>query len=375
LIFFKGATAAQIIPEVVESASHVTVFQRSPNWILDRNDALISPTVRSLYQYIPFLQKRTRASMMDEREQFHQLVTDGESPMAEQARTMTVRKLLEVFPHDEEMRRKLTPDFHPGCKRVILSDTYLPALSKPNCTLETKPITRITKGGIIVSDDKNTAEEAFDLIVFATGFRAVDHLHPLKITGAWGRSLDDIWKGGARALYGVTLEDMPNFGVLYGPNTNLAHNSLILQIESQAKYVATLADMVLSAKMKGRSLTIVPRRNVLEAYNEDLQRHLGQTSFADNRCESWFKDKTGLITTNWSGTAIEYQKMMSIVKWEDYELEGSGAFEARKKKEIKLNRVVEETLLSNRSLFLGASAALTVILWVVAPRGVSTWIN
>lgn len=367
-MIFEGATAAQIIPEVVESAAHVTVFQRSPNWILDRNDSGISRTVRTLYQYIPFLQKRTRASMMDVREQFHQLVTDGESPMAEQARRMTARKLLEAFPHDPGMRRKLTPDFHPGCKRVILSDTYLPALSRPNCTLETKPIMRITKRGVLVSDDENAAEEAFDLIVFATGFRAVDHLYPLKIAGKRGRTLADIWKGGARALYGITLEDMPNFGVLYGPNTNLAHNSLILQIESQAKYIAGLVDMVLNAKKREMGLTIVPRREILESYNENLQRHLGQTSFADNRCESWFKDKTGLITTNWSGTAIEYQKMMSVVKWEDYELEGSGAFEPKRKRETRLNRVVEETLVSNRSLFLGASAAFTAILWAVSHR-------
>jgi cation diffusion facilitator CzcD-associated flavoprotein CzcO len=364
--FLTGATAAQIIPEVVKGASHVRVYQRSPNWVLDRNNASISPITRTLYQLLPVLRTRTRASMMDSREEFHKLITDGHSDMAEKAHMMTTRKLREAFPHDEEMRLKLRPNFHPGCKRVILSDDYLPALSHAHCTLETRPIVRMTRGGIAVSANDllghDGIEDAqFDLVVLATGFRAVDHLYPLKITGAHGRSLSDVWEGGARALYGVMIEDMPNFGVLYGPNTNLAHNSLILQIESQARYLATLVDAVLSSKDEGKNLGISPRKKVVETYNENLQRQLGKTSFADTRCSSWFKDRTGLITTNWSGTAIEYQKLMSTVRWDDFEFTGSGADRFKQLEHTKLGRVVEETAISNQTFLVGASAALLSI--------------
>jgi hypothetical protein len=362
----KGATAAQIIPEVVKVASHVTVYQRSPNWILDRKDACISPLFRGLYRYLPVLQARTRASMMEIRERFHLLVTDSDSDMAGEARKATNRKLLEAFPEDPKMRQKLMPDFHPGCKRVILSDDYLPALSQPNCTLETRPIARLTTSGIEVFTNQpctkgETKEEPFDLIILATGFRAVDHLHPLKIEGTHGRSLSQVWKRGARALYGITIESMPNFAVLYGPNTNLAHNSLILQIESQVRYIAALVTAVLQARNEGKSLSIVPRSNVLETYNDSLQHHLAKTSFADSRCGSWFKDQTGLITTNWHGTAIDYQKLVSTLRWDDYKLSGSGAEDVRQKGEKNLGRVVEEITLSNQTVLTGLLVALFLV--------------
>ena len=201
-------------------------------------------------------------------------------------------------------------------------------------------------------------------MVLATGFRAVDHLHPLQITGVGGRSLTDIWKGGARALYGISLEDMPNFGILYGPNTNLAHNSLILQIETQGRdYIATLVSAVLGSKNEGKNLKIIPRIKVLKAYNEDLQRRLEKTSFADSRCTSWFKDKTGLITTNWFGTAIDYQKMMSVVRWSDFELTGPGTDKYKHGEQISLGRVVEETMISSWNLWLVNFSRLCGYFW------------
>jgi len=152
------------------------------------------------------------------REAFYDVVAKRESEMTRLAKTMHETALMKAFPNDPEMRKKLTPDYHPGCKRIILSDDFFPALAKPNCRLETRPIFRITETGIEVEGGES---EEFDLIVLATGFKTVDFMHQIKMHGTNGRALADVWKGGARALYGTVVEDMPNFGMLYGPNTNL----------------------------------------------------------------------------------------------------------------------------------------------------------
>jgi hypothetical protein len=302
--------------------------------------------------------------MMEKREEFHTLVTDGDSDLAEEARRMTAQKLMEAFPADIEMRRKLTPSFHPGCKRVILSDDYFPALARANCSLETRRINRISKTGIEVVDsvegDNKTAIETedFDLIVLSTGFRAVDFLHPITVQGPKGRSLEEVWAGGTKALYGVTVESMPNFAMLYGPNTNLSHNSLILMIETQSRYISTLISAVQTARNKGEILSITPRKDRVDKFNAQIQSSLAKTSFADQRCTSWFKNVEGTITTNWHGTAVDYQQLMSKVDWDDYELEGPAASELKTRRTMEIGRVAEEKQIGTLISIVGLVAAV-----------------
>lgn len=171
-----------------------------------------------IFKYVPPVMKRIRATQMDFRESFYDAVTDGNSPFAGLIRSSCLDQMHAALPDQPELWAKLTPKYNPGCKRVIISDDYYPCLAQPNISLETRPISRITETGVEV---EGGASEEFDLIICATGFRTVEFMHPIKITGAHGRSLSDIWNGGARAYYGVTVEDVPNFGMLYGPNTNL----------------------------------------------------------------------------------------------------------------------------------------------------------
>ena len=341
-----GATAAQIVPEVAKTASHLTVFQRTPNWIIPRYDMDVPSPVQYMFKYIPPSLWRFRATLMDFREYLFKAVTGGDAKSSDTIRKMTASKLKEALPDRPELREKLTPDYSPGCKRIIISDDYYPTLGRDNVTLNTSPIERITESGIRTSD----GEEEFDLIVLATGFRTVEFMHPIKVVGKDNRELGDIWKDGARALYGVGVESLPNFAMLYGPNTNLGHNSIILMIEAQARYAGRLISAVMGARREGETLTITPKEDRVEEFNKELQEQISHTSFADPKCNSWYKNEKGIITNNWSGTVVDYQKLLSKINWNDFELSGYNAQQLAKKKTARIGRVVEETTITFKAI-------------------------
>lgn len=217
-IIGNGATSAQIAPEVAKVASQLTIYQRTPNWVVPRFDGPVSEFQKALFRWLPPLQWRKRALQMDFRESFYAVVADEDSDFAHLVRGQCKTMMKAQLPDEPELWGKLTPGYAPGCKRVIITDDYYPTLARQNVELETRRITSITDAGIEVDGDE---EQLFDVIVLATGFRTVEFMHPIKIYGSSGRSLEDIWRNGARAYNGVTVEDLPNFGMFYGPNTNL----------------------------------------------------------------------------------------------------------------------------------------------------------
>jgi hypothetical protein len=304
--------------------------------------------------------------MMDFRESFYSAVTDGESEFATLIRTSCIDAMKTQIPNGQEsgLWDKLTPDYNPGCKRVIISDDYYPAVASPKTTLETDKIARITETGIELT---NGTIHEHDIIVLATGFRTVEFMYPIKITGTGGRSLSDIWSSGACALYGTTVPSLPNFGMFYGPNTNLGHNSIILMIEAQSRYLNALVSAVLDARNRGSRIGIMPRAERTDEFNEQIQAILRESSFADPKCGSWYKNAEGRITNNWSGTVVEYQEVLSKVDWEDFETtEQKAEMGARASKvvfgsgkmETKIGRVREETVVSNTVLALGMLSAV-----------------
>jgi hypothetical protein len=309
--------------------------------------------------------------MMDFRESFHDAVTSGESEFADIIRTSCVDMMKQHIPNRPQLWQKLTPEYNPGCKRVIISDDYYPALANPKTTLETNKIRRITETGIEMEDGTH---HEHDLIVLATGFRTVEFLYPIKVTGTKDRSLSAIWSNGASALYGVTVPSLPNFGMFYGPNTNLGHNSIILMIEAQSRYLNALVSAVLDARTRGERIGLMPKKDRTDAFNEVMQEVLMNSSFADPKCGSWYKNKDGKITNNWSGTVVDYQKVLSKVDWEDFETtaaqdqegaraedEGGSASKVvfgSGKQETRVGRVREETMVSNTVLALGTLSAV-----------------
>ncbi|KAJ5301843.1 hypothetical protein N7508_006706 [Penicillium antarcticum] len=363
-IIGNGATAAQIAPEVAQIASHMTVYQRTPNWVIPRMDRPVPAFQRALFKYIPPVHWRKRALQMDFREAFHAVIRDENSDFAQIIRDMCTGSMKAQLASKPELWEKLTPDYAPGCKRIIITDDYYPTLARDNVELETRQITHITETGIEI---EGFDEQEYDVIILATGFRTVEFMHPIQIFGTNGRPLQDIWKNGAVAYNGVTVEDLPNFGMFYGPNTNLGHNSIILMIEAQSRYLNGMVSEVIRARQQCKTLSLKPKLAVLKDFNEKLQTALRSTSFADPNCNSWYKRDDGVITNNWSGTVVDYQINLSKVHWQDYDVDGTGKTDVEGKAATKLGRVREETLLSDMTLLMvGTVGVLSAVGYLAA---------
>ncbi|KAK5045942.1 hypothetical protein LTR84_008728 [Exophiala bonariae] len=356
-IIGNGATAAQIIPEIVKEVDHLTIHQRTPNWVIPRLDAAIAPWKRSLYKWVPYVRQRKRADMMDFREAFYDAVFDKTSPTSQFIEAMSKEHLQAQLKDRPELQEKLQPTYAVGCKRVIITDDYFPVFLRDNVKLETGKIDRITANGI-VTDGK---EEEYDLIILATGFRTVEFMHPIEITGKAGRTLSSIWKEGGQALYGVAVESLPNFGMLYGPNTNLGHNSIILMIEAQSRYINAMIKEVIAAKSSGDDLVITPKPSRVKEFNDEIQSELEKSNFADPGCNSWYKMKeSGKITNNWSRNVVAYQKLLSQVDWSDFDLDGPQAKKLSNSQVTHLGRVVEESTVSYQTMGLTALSLAAV---------------
>ncbi|KAF5708311.1 monooxygenase [Fusarium globosum] len=368
-IIGNGATAVQIAPEVAKVASHLSIFQRSPNWLMPRFDAEIPRWKRILFDHVPAVLSRVRAEIMNARESYYQAVNHADSSDSSAMSSVCTQHMQTQLPDRPDLWEKLTPNYPPGCKRILLSDDYYPTLRLPHVILETRHIDRMTNTGVVVREGLQDKEIDLDLIIFATGFQAKDFLHGIHVQGVGDQTLSSKWANGASALYGVTVDNLPNFGMLYGPNTNLGHNSIILMIEAQARYLVPLVKRVLKSRDRGGKLSVVPKALRVQEWNKDLQSSLGSSTFADSRCSSWYKTDSGVVTNNWSGTVVEYQELLSKVDWSDYELGGDGMETVPTGKE-RIGRVVEETRLSTQQLVsITVLSALTTAVYVYRHRG------
>ncbi|TVY56174.1 FAD-binding monooxygenase ktnD [Lachnellula cervina] len=341
----SGCSAVQIIPELAKVAKKVSVFQRTPHWIAPRGDFEISTLRKTLYRYFPFVQRYWRRRYMGINEAEH---ASNNFPNHEENKKLTqvaIDMMHEQLPNQPEMWEKLTPKYPLGCKRVVVSDAFYPALNHPNVELETRAIHSISDHTVRVvgtSGQPEDVESQYDLIVYATGFRASEFLYPMKIYGRNGRALHELWKDGARAYLGTCADDMPNFGIVLGPNTGLLHNSFILIIEAQSRYINGLIKPVLEARKQGGALSLRPRPEKTEEYNVKLQNLLQNFAANDVRCTSWYKTESGRITNLWPGLVLEYQQLMEKVNYGDYESEGSSTSIVQKRPSYKVGRVVEE---------------------------------
>lgn len=282
---------------------------------------------------------------MDENEAGHASQAFHRHQENEQLKQLGLDMMHKQLPNRPDLWEQLTPKFALGCKRVVASDFYFPALNSPNVDLETRPIHSINDAAIrVVGADgqPQDVETDYDLIIFATGFKAQDFLHGLKIVGRNGQTLQGSWKDGARAYLGVCAEDMPNFGMVLGPNTGLLHNSFILMIEAQSRYIGGLIKPVLEAREQGKSLSLTPRHEITEEYNIEMQQRLQAFAVTDDRCHSWYKIGSGRITNLWPGLVKEYQQRLEQVNYGDYTAEGPGQNVLQKKSSHKVGRVIEE---------------------------------
>jgi len=307
----NAASAVQFVPQIAPLAARLTVFQRSANWLMPRKDRLYAPRTQRLLTRFPGLAKLYHDA---------QWFFFGEmqlTPLMKQVKPVQALARLKSLAHlrrqvkDPALRAKLVPDYPIGAKRVLFNDDYYPTLSRPNVELVTDSIARIEPEGVRSGTGQLYTA---DVIIYATGFKSTDFLAPMQITGRGGRDLRQEWAKGARAYLGVTVTGFPNFFMLYGPNTNLGHNSILVMIEAQVGYILDAL-----GKMKARGLRRIDvKRDVLEAYNRSLQQDLAKSVWAATGA-SWYKLADGTITNNWPHSTIRYQRLLREAKLEDYD--------------------------------------------------------
>lgn len=312
----SAASAVQLIPELAKTASHLSVFQRSANWMIPRNDRAIPPEEMALMATnldvaLEFASTNRRLIYENAEHFFWQAFSW--TPEGRAAFTRQAMDHLEAQVEDPELRAKLTPDYPIGCRRVLICDDFYPCLAEPHVDLVTDHIDRITPDGVLTQDG---ASRDFDILVFATGFETTGWEWSVDIVGQSGRSISDTWSDAPEAYLGITVADFPNLFVLYGPNTNLGHNSITFMLERQAEYVVSAMTALEGAGAKA----MAPRVSAQKAFNEKLQADLASTSWADPACNSWYKTGDGRITQNWSGHTRAYADAVAEVKLDDYEL-------------------------------------------------------
>jgi len=308
----NAASAVQFVPQIAPLASQLTIFQRSANWLMPRKDRLYSPRLHRWMGRWPWLARL--------RHQF-QWFFFGEmqlTPLMKQVRVVQWLATLKSKLHlrrqvkDPVLRAKLTPDYPIGAKRVLFNDDYYPTLNRANVRLVTDGIERIEAAGVRIRSGELVAA---DVIIYATGFQATEFLAPITITGAGGRQLRDEWQAGACAYLGVTVSGFPNLFMLYGPNTNLGHNSILVMIEAQVGYII---DAI--RQMDARSVRRLDvKRAVMDEYNRWLQQDLAKSVWAADK-QSWYKLADGTITNNWPHSTIRYRKLLRTADLGAYEL-------------------------------------------------------
>ena len=292
-----GASAIQFVPELAREAARVTVFQRTPAYVLPRADRAYGDRERRRFARWPWLMAAHRALIYLEHDS--RAVGFTRLPWAiDLVGGRASRKLLKQQVPDAALRERLTPHYPIGCKRVLISSDWLPALSRPNVELVTEAIEGVTPAGVRVAGGR---EIEVDAIVLGTGFAASEFLAPMEIRGRGGRPLNEAWANGAEAWLGITVPGFPNFFMLYGPNTNLGHNSIVFMLESQIAHVMRC----LRRLRDERGTTIEVESPPFERYNARMQQRSAKTVFAG--CTSWYVDAGGRHTVNWPGFTTTYR--------------------------------------------------------------------
>jgi cation diffusion facilitator CzcD-associated flavoprotein CzcO len=307
----NAASAIQFIPPLAEQADHVVVYQRSANYIVPRNDRVFSEAEKARFQRYPWLLKLSRLRWYL-RQEFVFFGAMFAGSLRHRFIERAARRYLEQEISDPELRRILTPNYPMGCKRILVSDDYYQALARGGIEIVTSPITGIGQRGVMTEDG---VDRPVDALIYGTGFRATEFLAPLDIKGRRGQRLSDCWRDGAWAHRGVAVPGFPNLFMLYGPNTNLGHNSIIYMVESQVRYIVQCIDKMLAHDIR----LLEPNRASADQYNERLQRDLEATVWG-GECGSWYKNAAGRITNNWPHSSLRYRWSLNWPDFSEYDM-------------------------------------------------------
>ncbi|MET0135325.1 MAG: NAD(P)/FAD-dependent oxidoreductase [Kibdelosporangium sp.] len=302
-----GASAIQFVPRIQPAAARVTVFQRSAPYVVPKPDRAYRRWHHRLFQALPVSQLAGRAGTWCTGELLTIALTSAR-PLGRLVALVSRLHLRRQVP-DARLRARLRPDHRVGCKRVLFSNDWFPALGRPNVDVVTDRITELTPTGVRTADG---GEHPADVVIYGTGFEATEFLSPMSIRGLRGRELTDEWSGGARAYLGITVPGFPNMFLVYGPNTNLGGNSVIYMLERQCRYILQVLHGIRAAKAS----CVDVRRDVAESFDTELQRRLVDGVWSG--CSNWYRAAGGRISTNWPGLLREYHRRTARVDFADY---------------------------------------------------------
>lgn len=308
-----GASAVQFVPALASRVARLHVFQRTPPWVLPRHDRAVPPALRALYRRVPLAQRVVRAGVWATRE----AVLHAPFRDVRRGRLVTwmARRHLARQVPDPALRARLTPSYAVGCKRVLLSDDWYPALTRPHVEVVTAGIREIRPHAIV---DGDGVARPVDALVLGTGFRPTAPPLAPHVTDAEGRSLADAWAGSPQAHLGITVAGFPNLALLLGPNTGLGHSSVLLMIEAQ---VAHVLGLLAAADARGGArgpATWRPTAAAQAAWQTDVDARMRGTVWVAGGCASWYLDATGRNSTLWPDGTWAYRRRVARVRPAEY---------------------------------------------------------
>jgi cation diffusion facilitator CzcD-associated flavoprotein CzcO len=306
-----GASAIQFVPQIAPQAGKLHLFQRTPAWIVPKPDFSINERWKQRFRRMPGVMGVFRKYLFWQHE-LRVLAFLGNKWMRRSLEAIARHHLKKEI-KDPKLRAALSPKYALGCKRVLFSNDFYSALRRPNVELVTEHITEVREHSIVTQDG---AERPVDVLIYGTGFRVTEPLIGIRLVGRGGVEIHDAWRERMSAFLGVTVSGFPNFFILLGPNTGLGHNSVVLMIEAQVRYVMSCLKMMRERGQKILNL----RPESQERYVEQIVERLSRTVWQTGGCRSWYQDqKTGENTTLWPGSVVDYMRRTRSAAAKDYE--------------------------------------------------------
>jgi cation diffusion facilitator CzcD-associated flavoprotein CzcO len=310
-----GASAIQFVPEVAPKAGKLYLFQRTPPWILPKTDFAIPDRWKRRFRRFPFMTWLFRTALFWLYEVRVWGFLGKMGAMRKRGQKMALDHLQAQVP-DAALRTRLTPSYELGCKRVLISNDFYPAIQRPNVEFITEGIREIREHSIVTQDG---TERAVDVLIYGTGFRATEPLHDTRVAGRGGLEIHQAWSERVSAYLGVTVSGFPNFFILLGPNTGLGHNSVVLMSEAQIGYVMDCLRLMRKRGAKVMEVKSQTQKNFVD----ELRARLTGTVWQSGGCRSWYQDvRTGESPVIWPGSVVSYMRKTKTVAERDYVLSG-----------------------------------------------------
>ncbi len=313
VVIGTGASAIQFIPIIAKEVGHLTVFQRTPAWVLPKKDKPTPEWRKKVFAKVPGVQRAYR-NMLYWALEARAIGFNGHVKILPVAEKIVKRYLAKKIP-DAELRAKLTPDYRLGCKRVLQSNTYYPTFLRDNVTLSTDGVAEIVKDGVI---DANGVKHEADIVIYGTGFHVIDAFDYLDVKGKGGVNLAAQFREhGTETYMGMTVHGFPNLYFMLGPNTALGHNSVVFMIEQQTKFIVKMLDEM----DKRGAIAADATQSAQTEFNVEIQKLVEKGIWTQGGCTSWYLDSHGKNRTIWPKFTFQYWWETRKVEAKDFEWE------------------------------------------------------